>query len=198
MIDMILELLSATNTSAYRLTKDLGLSNSAISDWKSGKAKPSLDAIIKIANYFNVSADFLMGRQRDSHTSAILRNRVRNLCDGVNFQIADFENKTHLHYLSFRAWLNGYGDYCDHVESLQKLAEFFNVPVDYLLGITDESNEINDCMKNLNDLGRQKASEYIKDLTENPRYRINMPEDAKIVAQKKPEKLSIPDEPKLI
>lgn len=83
------------------------------------------------------------------------------------------------------------------------LAQCLNCSVDYLLGITDtpnigESDPLLSKISVLNDLGRQKALEYIKDLTENPRYRINAPEDKKIVAQKKPEKLSIPDEPKLI
>ena len=38
----------------------LGLSSNALSEWKKGKAKPSSDAIIKIAEYFNVSADYLL------------------------------------------------------------------------------------------------------------------------------------------
>lgn len=62
MIDRILSLLNTYNISAFKLTKDLNLSNSAITDWKKGKAKPSVDALIKIADYFNVSTDYLLGR----------------------------------------------------------------------------------------------------------------------------------------
>jgi transcriptional regulator with XRE-family HTH domain len=37
------------------------LAHSAIYAWKTGKAKPSADAIIKIAKYLNVTTDYLMG-----------------------------------------------------------------------------------------------------------------------------------------
>jgi len=39
---------------------ELGISKNAISEWKSGKAKPSTDAVVKIANYFDVTTDYLL------------------------------------------------------------------------------------------------------------------------------------------
>ena len=43
-----------------QLAVKLGLSNSSFSDWKRGKASPSLNAVIKIAEYFDVSIDYLV------------------------------------------------------------------------------------------------------------------------------------------
>ena len=60
MINRILELLKINNISAKKLTDELGLSNSAVTDWKKGRAKPSTDAVIKIANYFSVSTDYIL------------------------------------------------------------------------------------------------------------------------------------------
>jgi len=60
MIDRIVLLLKEKSITAKKLTDDLELSNSAITDWKKGKGKPSAYAIVKIANYFNVSADYLL------------------------------------------------------------------------------------------------------------------------------------------
>lgn len=59
-IDKILKLTAERNISNRKLTIDLGISNSAISEWKKGKAKPSLEAVVKIAKYFGVSTDYLL------------------------------------------------------------------------------------------------------------------------------------------
>ena len=44
-----------------RLDKDQGLSNASISYWENGKQEPSASAIFKLANFFEVSADYLIG-----------------------------------------------------------------------------------------------------------------------------------------
>ena len=64
-IELIFELMDKTNTTAYALSKATGISNSNISDWKKGKGKPSADAVAKIADYFDVSTDYLLGRTDD-------------------------------------------------------------------------------------------------------------------------------------
>lgn len=70
MIERILKLLKERGITAKKLTDELELSNSAITDWKKGKARPSTDAIIKIANYFNVSADYILTGKDFSNDSA--------------------------------------------------------------------------------------------------------------------------------
>jgi len=47
--------------SQKEVSEKTGLSQSSISLYISGKRKPASDAIIKIANFFNVSADYLLG-----------------------------------------------------------------------------------------------------------------------------------------
>ena len=44
-----------------KLAKDLQVSNASISYWETGKQEPTAEAICKIAQYFNVSADYLLG-----------------------------------------------------------------------------------------------------------------------------------------
>nr|WP_312577705.1 helix-turn-helix domain-containing protein [Sedimentibacter sp.] len=70
MIERILKLIKERGITAKKLTDELELSNSAITDWKKGKARPSTDAIIKIANYFNVSADYILTGKDFSNDSA--------------------------------------------------------------------------------------------------------------------------------
>ena len=47
------------------LAKDLQLSNASVSYWETGKQEPTAEAIFKLAKYFNVSADYLLGLSDD-------------------------------------------------------------------------------------------------------------------------------------
>ena len=58
----IFTLIEQRGITAYRLAKDVGLNPTRLSDWKSGKGNPKPDAVAKIADYFGVSVDFLLGR----------------------------------------------------------------------------------------------------------------------------------------
>lgn len=43
------------------LAKELQLSNASISYWETGKQEPGAEALFKLALYFNVSVDYLLG-----------------------------------------------------------------------------------------------------------------------------------------
>lgn len=43
------------------LGEKLGFSNQTVSFWESGKREPDLNAMRKIAQFFDVSADYLLG-----------------------------------------------------------------------------------------------------------------------------------------
>ena len=43
------------------LAKELGFSNASISYWETGKQLPSIEVVYKLAVYFQVSADYLLG-----------------------------------------------------------------------------------------------------------------------------------------
>ncbi len=43
------------------LAKELDLSNASISYWETGKQEPCAEAIFKLAQYFDVSSDYLLG-----------------------------------------------------------------------------------------------------------------------------------------
>lgn len=54
MFARIKALMDSRNITAYRLSKDLNISRSTISDWKSGKTTPKAESLSKIADYFDV------------------------------------------------------------------------------------------------------------------------------------------------
>lgn len=58
---------------AKKLSLSTGISSGNISDWKSGKSAPTLDNLKAIADYFDCSVDYLLGRTDNftSHKSSV-------------------------------------------------------------------------------------------------------------------------------
>lgn len=55
----------------YKVGKDTKIATSTLSDWKNGKSTPKQDKLKIIADYFNVSVDFLMtGKEPDNKERA--------------------------------------------------------------------------------------------------------------------------------
>lgn len=64
MLERILTLIEHSGLSDAAFSQQVSIGNGIIGKWRSGKQKPSLDAVIKIAAYFNVSIDYLVyGKQ---------------------------------------------------------------------------------------------------------------------------------------
>ena len=61
-IDRIFDLMKKNSVTAAQLSKELGLSKSTFTQWKQGLQNPSFDIVSKIADYFNVSIDYIAGR----------------------------------------------------------------------------------------------------------------------------------------
>ena len=61
-IDRILNLGKENDMTANKITVTCGLQSNSFTHWKNRGQKPSLDALIKIADYFGVSLDYLVGR----------------------------------------------------------------------------------------------------------------------------------------
>lgn len=57
------ELRIEKNLSQRKLGEILSVCNQTVSFWGSGNREPDLDAIVKIADFFDVSADYLLGRK---------------------------------------------------------------------------------------------------------------------------------------
>ena len=58
-----------------QLADIIGTNNSSISDWECGRTEPSVEAIIKLALYFDVTSDYLLGIEDE--TGVRLKEYVR-------------------------------------------------------------------------------------------------------------------------
>ena len=57
------KLLTENNVTKYRLAKDLGVSKQTVVFWCDGINEPKISYLKKIAEYFVVSADYLLGME---------------------------------------------------------------------------------------------------------------------------------------
>ena len=65
----IQKLRKSFSLSQVDFAKDLGVSKQCVSNWENGYIQPSLDMLVKIADYFKVSTDFILGRCNDNPIS---------------------------------------------------------------------------------------------------------------------------------
>ena len=60
--DNLLNLMNESGINTIELGRILGVSDESISNWKKGKSVPKIDVAMKIADYFGVSLDELLGK----------------------------------------------------------------------------------------------------------------------------------------
>lgn len=101
MLKRILELFDNSGLSDSTLCKELSFGNGTIGKLRNNKQKPSLDAVIKIAEYFNVSIDYIVYGTTKS-------------VESTNLSLEDIEFLTLIHRLpsnkqyEFKGELKGY------------------------------------------------------------------------------------------
>ena len=56
----IFQLMDKQGVTAYKLSKETGISESVISRWRSGEQSPSVSNLVKVAHYFKCGLSELM------------------------------------------------------------------------------------------------------------------------------------------
>lgn len=63
--ERLLELRLERGISQAKLAKNLGVSFAVVCYWETDRSEPTAINIVKVADYFNVSADYLLGRTEE-------------------------------------------------------------------------------------------------------------------------------------
>lgn len=67
------ELCRKKGVSAYRVSKETGITTATLTSWKQGKYEPKADKLNKIADYFGVSVEYLTtGQEKEQKESPAL------------------------------------------------------------------------------------------------------------------------------
>lgn len=59
------ELLDKSNKTSYQVSKATGISQTAFSNWKSGRSEPGLESLKKLADYFGVSIEYFLEEEKE-------------------------------------------------------------------------------------------------------------------------------------
>lgn len=72
MYDIFAKLIEEKGITPYRVYKETGVAQSTLSDWKNGKGTPSVDKLQKIADFLNVSVDYLLtGKEKSGQMTGL-------------------------------------------------------------------------------------------------------------------------------
>lgn len=67
MYEIFEQLLQNNNVTSYKVAKETGVTQTALSNWKSGRSTPTTKTLQKIADYFGVTIDYLMtGKENET------------------------------------------------------------------------------------------------------------------------------------
>lgn len=59
----IKDLMKSEKLTQMQLARALGIGQSSVSDWINAKSEPSIENLWKLADFFDVSIDYLIGRK---------------------------------------------------------------------------------------------------------------------------------------
>ncbi len=132
------ELLDENKISAKEFSKALKLSGSArVYEWINGFCLPKYNNLISIANYFNCSLEYLLGRTETNEEF------VYKICPPFDVQLKNLMNLKKITQYKmikdevvnsgyFRIWFKMKSQ--PTAETLIKLADYFNISIDELVG----------------------------------------------------------------
>lgn len=62
-IERIKDLMNEERISQAELARSVGISQSAVCNWLNGKKEPSIDSLWRLADFFDISVDYIIGRK---------------------------------------------------------------------------------------------------------------------------------------
>ncbi len=132
------EQMEENNLTVMKLYELSGCPVSNISKWLNRKNCPLLPSLVKLADVFNCSVDYLVGRSDNpafvpGASNASLGERIKTLCkDKTPYRLAkNIKINNYLIYL----WINGKN--LPNTYNLIRIADDLGVSLDYLAGRTD-------------------------------------------------------------
>lgn len=84
MYEIFEQLLQKYGVSTYKVAKETGIAQSVFSSWKTGISTPKQDKLKKIADYFNVSVEYLMtGEEKEGGEKYYLNEETSKMAQKI-------------------------------------------------------------------------------------------------------------------
>ena len=135
--DNIKELLIERNLNNKSFASSIGLSAGTITNYIKNEMLPTVENLVKIADYFNCSIDYLLGKREDNTQTSLnecppFSERLVYLRDYFNFSNQQIYSHPEISKSRYYDWLSG--KRVPTLESVIALAEIFDCSVDFIIG----------------------------------------------------------------
>ncbi len=130
-------LLFERNLNGKKFASEIDIRESSVSEYLQGKHLPTVEHLVRIADYFYVSADFLLGREEENDKLKFkpcpaFSERLEFLLDYFKLPSYAIYNKTEISKSAYYDWKSG--KRVPTVENVVRLADRLDCRVDFILG----------------------------------------------------------------
>ena len=135
------DLISEEDLQKSDLPNKIGIDYSLFSKAVNYGIVPKPMVLMRIADYFNVSVEYLLAKTNDEHfykaeKPSNFQERIESLRKSKDISYYELTKKLHIGKSYFSKWkIHGY---LPSFELLVLIADYFDVSIDYLLGRTDD------------------------------------------------------------
>ena len=131
--DMLIE----RDINAKNLADALGMGNATITRYLNKERMPSIEYLVKIANYFNCSTDYLLGLEDEIRNTDFMQcppfaERLAFLLNYYKRSSYSIYHNTDISQARYYSWKNRVG--VPSVDNIVKLAKLFDCSVDFVIG----------------------------------------------------------------
>ena len=133
--ETLLELMTDHNLNRKMLAKNVGINATCISHYILGKRIPTVASLIKFADYFRRSTDFLLGLEEENENLTF--KKCPPFCEQIKIlekafsSAKEFYETAEIAKSTYYNWLNGKQPTLDNILHLAKVLD---KRVDYILG----------------------------------------------------------------
>lgn len=128
--------------------KKIGITYATFSNAYNYGILPTVPILIRIADYFNISVEYLIANTDSEYFCKSLSpktfsERLEEQRQKKNIDtVYELSQRIHIHRNNIANWLKN--DYIPELDDLTLLANFFDVSIDYMLGRTDDDTPYGD------------------------------------------------------
>ena len=132
-------LMFENNLSAVEFTSKLNCGHTTINRYLKGNRLPKTDLVVKMADYFHCTTDYLLGIDEESYCSAFVpcppfHEHFKSVLEKRKITAQGLHELTQIPLSAIYYWLGG--NYLPTIDKIVTIAEKLNCSVDYLLGRT--------------------------------------------------------------
>ena len=136
-MNRIKELLDADDNRCYEIANLLNIDKTIIYDWRNGNSMPSFDNLIKFADYFGYSVDYILSRTDDDtecHTKKLMSfsEHLKEILKAKDITKYKLFKDCKLSNSYKVRWFNQ--GVKPSVSNLIKIADYLNISMDELMG----------------------------------------------------------------